>query len=73
MANAKTRALKRTAHEAFDPIWMSGVMTRTQAYKWLRLEIGLSTKNCHIGWMSDEILARLPELCSRKLGRPPAA
>lgn len=71
LANSQTRALKRAAHDSFDPLWTSGQMTRTQAYKWLRGKTGLGAKECHIGWLSDEMLVRLPELCTENFRTSP--
>jgi hypothetical protein len=63
LANAETRRLKMDAHAAFDPLWKSGRMSRTKAYRWLREQTGLDERECHIGWMSDDMLRRIPELC----------
>ncbi len=63
LANAATRRLKQSAHRAFDPIWQSGRMSRTKAYVWLQGQLGLSRRDCHIGWMSDEDLRRVVEIC----------
>ena len=63
LANAETRRLKMAAHAAFDPLWKSGRMSRTKAYAWLREKLGLSERDCHIGWMSDEDLRRVVEVC----------
>lgn len=49
LANAELRAAKQKAHAAFDPIWKSGRMHRTEAYAWLAGEIGLAVADCHIG------------------------
>ncbi len=51
------------AHAAFDPIWKDGRMKRKQAYAWLGEQLGLSERDCHIGWMSDEDLRRVAEIC----------
>lgn len=63
VANAATRKLKVAAHAAFDPMWKSGRITRKQAYAWLREQTGLSERDCHMGWMSDEDLKRVAEVC----------
>jgi hypothetical protein len=62
LANAATRALKQAAHRAFDPLWQSGEMKRGEAYAWLQKATGLSKRDCHIGWMTDEQLRAVPEL-----------
>lgn len=64
LAGPETRSLKMAAHAAFDPLWKSGRMSRTKAYKWLQEQTGLSERECHIGWMSDADLKRVIELCT---------
>ena len=49
LADAKLRAAKQRAHDAFDPLWRSGYMGRRQAYAWLAEQLGISVDNCHIG------------------------
>ena len=49
LANAELRAEKVKTHALFDPIWKSTMMSRTDAYKWLAEQMGLSVANCHIG------------------------
>lgn len=51
LANAELRKAKSAAHAAFDPMWKSGGMSRTQAYAWLAKALGISEANCHIGMM----------------------
>jgi hypothetical protein len=53
LANKSLRYAKQKAHAAFDPLWKSGKMSRTQAYQWLAGQLGISVANCHIG-MFDE-------------------
>jgi zinc-finger-containing domain len=49
LANAELRRAKQAAHAAFDPLWKSREMTRTEAYAWLAGAIGVSVSNMHIG------------------------
>jgi hypothetical protein len=63
LATDETRRLKIDAHAAFDPMWKTGSMKRKQAYAWLGERLGLSDRDCHIGWMSDEDLRRVVEIC----------
>jgi hypothetical protein len=65
LANAETRALKVAAHDAFDALWKSGRMSRTKAYAWLRKQTGLPERDCHIGWMDDDMLRRAAALCQQ--------
>lgn len=50
LANAELRMAKMKAHEAFDPIWKreQGV-SRSEAYTWLRVMLGMHRDVCHIG------------------------
>lgn len=52
LANAELRAAKQAAHVAFDPVWKSGLMDRTAAYKWLAETLDITEAECHIGWMN---------------------
>jgi hypothetical protein len=63
LANAHSRLLKMYAHEAFDPLWKSGRMKRKEAYAWLRGQLGITERECHMGWMSDDLLRRVVEVC----------
>lgn len=72
LANAETRALKVAAHTAFDHLWQSGRMSRTQAYRWLQQATGLGEHDCHIGWMSDDMLRAIPALVARFQNTPGA-
>src|SRR5689334_13332484 len=56
MADKKTRALRRSAHEVFDVLWRSELMTRTKAYRWLSVELGIEFSQCHISWLTVEQL-----------------
>lgn len=76
LANAELREVRHGAHALFDPLWMSGTMSRSDAYAWLASELQMETALCHIGWMDvadchrvmDAVLARprSRELIERK-------
>lgn len=36
------------AHEAFDPLWQTGHLSRTEAYRWLASAMGLPAAKTHI-------------------------
>lgn len=67
LATEETRRLKIAAHAAFDPLWKSGRMKRGDAYAWLQEQTGLSARDCHMGWMSDDDLRRVIEICGSAL------
>jgi ssDNA-binding Zn-finger/Zn-ribbon topoisomerase 1 len=48
-ADKETRYWRAKAHDAFDPLWKDGGMTRNEAYYWLRVQLKISKDDCHIG------------------------
>lgn len=53
LANAKLRAMKSSAHAAFDPMWRNGDMTRSAAYSWLASTLEIEKDQCHIGMFNE--------------------
>jgi hypothetical protein len=49
LANAELRKAKQAAHDAFDPLWQSGNVTRKAAYAWLAKKLNIEPVFCHIG------------------------
>ena len=49
------------AHEAFDPIWKHGHMTRGRAYDWLKQKLGWDYEP-HMGSMTIEQCQRVMEI-----------
>lgn len=67
LANAELRRAKQAAHAAFDPLWRSREMSRSDAYKWLSKALGISPDNCHIGWFDvDECRAVVAAINERR-------
>ena len=66
LANAPLRAIRQQAHQAFDPIWKSGEMPRSQAYHWLAKELGLGNNDCHIGMFTEPTCRRVIEICAAR-------
>lgn len=54
LATKKLRDLRMQAKNAFNPLWQTGNMNRTQAYEWLATAMGLSSDDAHIGMMNEE-------------------
>jgi len=67
MADRETRKLRTKAHNAFDPLWRNGYMTRSRAYNWLASTLGIHSNECHISWLSKEQLKQVAEFCSNYL------
>ena len=46
------RNARKLAHAAFDCMWKSGAVSRSQAYKSLAEHMGMTSEKCHIGHFS---------------------
>lgn len=55
------------AHEAFDPLWESGLMSRSQAYGWLSRKMRLPRYECHMRYFGVAECRRVVAIC-RLLG-----
>lgn len=64
-----TRQARRKAHYLFDRLWKGDNprMSRGEAYKWLRNELGLTAEEAHIGKFDNYWCGRVIELL-RKMG-----
>jgi hypothetical protein len=62
MANAELKKEKQLAHQAFDTIWKSGKIRRTQAYNLLSKKLGISVHDCHIGMFDKTMCQKVVEL-----------
>jgi hypothetical protein len=49
LADSVTRYWRSRAHAAFDPVWRTGKLTRSDAYAILASAMGISKSDCHIG------------------------
>lgn len=65
-ANAELRIWRRRAHEAFDPMWRYGDMTRAEAYAWMARAMGLPRCKAHIGMFSAGRCRKLIRILRRK-------
>ena|ERR1035437_9395571 len=63
LANKELRTARMQAHGAFDIIWRSGQVTRSEAYAWLSKASGISPEQCHIGMMTSEQCRLTLKLC----------
>ena len=61
LAGADVRRKWIEAHRAFNRLWESGLMKKSQAYKWLQAKLGLNAGQTHIGqfsaYMCDQVIA----------------
>lgn len=66
MANGKLRALRIKAHNNFDRLYKTGMMSKQEAYKWLADLIGAPMSEAHIGHLGEyycnEVIKKTNEL-----------
>jgi hypothetical protein len=60
-ANIFLRRSRMRAHDAFDRLWKSGVMKRSEAYAWLKRELGVE-KAVHMAEMTTEECLKVEKL-----------
>ena len=53
LANGRLRAMRTEAHRYFNQLYTRGIMTRSEAYRWLSTVIGLPMAKAHIGDMGE--------------------
>ena len=61
LADGDLRYKRIQTHRAFDWLWTSGLMTKSQAYKWMQAKLGISGSQAHIAkfsyYMCDQLIA----------------
>ena len=65
LADAATHEARKAAHEAFDPIWKGGTLSRGKAYKLLAEAMGLTRDECHMKLMIAEQAQRVPAIAKQ--------
>ena len=53
LANQELRQIRMKTHNVFDKIWQKGIMSRSDAYRWLCDRMGIEDKYCHIGFFNE--------------------
>jgi len=53
LADGKLRALRKEAHDAFDQLYLSGIMSRDDAYRWLADMLQSPQSQAHIGNLGE--------------------
>jgi ssDNA-binding Zn-finger/Zn-ribbon topoisomerase 1 len=64
MANKELRMLKMRVHKAFDSLWKSGVMSRSDAYRWLSDQLMIPPQSCHIGMFDEQTCRDAIRFCA---------
>lgn len=64
LEDSETRKIRQRAHRLFDQLWKGekARMTRSQAYKWLQHELGITRAQAHIGQFDRYFCQRTIEL-----------
>lgn len=53
LAKGELRNKRIRTHRIFDLIWKMGIMSKKEAYRWLKCFMGLQKCDAHIGFFSD--------------------
>ncbi len=67
MANKKLRSLRKTAHEYFDQLYQSGIMSKQEAYQWLAELLAVPISEAHIGYLGEYYCNLVIEECRKQL------
>lgn len=73
LADPELRRKRVLAHQAFNRLWESGLMTKKQAYRWLQGALGLPEDQAHIACFSHYQCDRVIALCSESCHTQPMA
>lgn len=65
LANRALRIKRMEAHDAFNRLWKSGMMSRTAAYHWLQAQMGLPAEEAHIAKFSEWRCEQVVRLCEQ--------
>ena len=52
-ANRELRLLRNEAHKHFDRLYLSGMMSKQDAYRWLANQLQAPMSQAHIGYLSE--------------------
>ncbi len=63
LANQELRNARKECKPAFNHIWQSGLMTRTEAYQWLAKQLSIPAGECHFGWFDVDLCQRAKLIC----------
>jgi hypothetical protein len=67
LANGDLRTLRREAHRHFDRLYLTGLMSRKEAYEWLAAMLQTPLSRTHIGYLGEYCCGRVIEESRRLL------
>jgi len=68
LADKATRDARKTCKPAFERLWKSGKMNRSEAYQWLAKKLGITVDKCHWGMFDAATCIRARDLCAGMMG-----
>lgn len=70
LANKELRHLRRIAHQYFDQLYLTGLMTKDAAYQWLSDLLCTPPSEAHIGYLGEyyckEVIAESKKLLEQR-------
>lgn len=76
LANHELRTLRNQAHHYFDQLYLSGLMSKQDAYLWLVGLLQVPLSKAHIGFLGEyycnEVIAESKKLLERRRKQQPA-
>lgn len=71
LAGKELRSKRIQAHRAFNQLWVSGMMQKWQAYKWMAAKFGLDSCQAHIAKFSEHMCDELILICEQAMQNNP--
>lgn len=69
MANRKLRNLRKVAHDSFDRLYRTGLMSKQDAYRWLAGILGTPMSEAHIGYLGEYYCQLVADESSKLINR----
>lgn len=63
LADKPLREKRRQAHIAMNQLWVGGMMSKKEAYRWLQIQLGIPEQEAHIGRFCEFRCVQVIRLC----------
>ena len=73
LANKRLRWKRREAHDALERLWLTGLMSKAEAYRYLQIQLGIPADDAHIGKFSEYRCGEVIRICKDMINRQNAA
>ena len=67
LANGDLRNLRIKAHKLFSLFWKKDIMTKKEAYRWIRYKFAMTEEQAHIGNFSEYMCGQFMDECRKTL------